>query len=208
MRGKYIVFEGPDGSGKTTLAKMLVAALRVAQHQRVRFIAFPNGESAVGRLIRHTFEGRETVSPDAMMWLFVADGKDAEREIQRHITEGDWVICDRHTQVSGRIYQAEVHGVDHVDQVTEPAHFIVPDRIYLIDVPATVAMERRKARGEARNALYEPDQLERLESMCRTYRAQKDRFAASALVDGTKPLHDNLRWMWHDLGFSGEPPAP
>lgn len=207
MKGKYIVFEGPDGSGKTTLAKMLVAALE-HQQQRVRSLAFPCRESAVGRLIRATFEGHETVSPDAMMWLFVADGKDMEREIRRHVTEGDWIICDRHTQVSGRIYQAEVHGADHVDQVTEPAHFIVPDRVYLIDVPATVAMERRKARGEARNALYEPDQLERLEAMCRTYRAQKDRFVASVLVDGTKPLHDNLRWMWHDLGLSGEPPTP
>lgn len=207
MLGKYVVFDGVDGGGKTTLAKMLVAALEATQ-QRVWATAFPGRVSAVGRLIRDTFEGRATISSDAMMWLFVAEGKDMEPEIRRHVAEGDWIICDRHTQVAGLVYQAEVHGVDHVDAVTKVAHFTRPDRIYLVDVPAAVAMERRKARGEARNALYEPEQLERLEAMCKAYRSLLERFPTARLVDGTKPLIDNLRWIWHDLGLSGEPPTP
>jgi len=208
MRGKYVLFEGPDGSGKTTLAKMLNAAIAEHTGKTVRHLVFPGRESPIGALIRDTFENKVSIGPEAMMWLFVAEGKDMERVIRRHVTEGDWIICDRHTQVSGRVYQAETHGADNVDQVTEPARFIVPDRIYLVDVPASVAMERRKARGEARNALYEPDQIERLEAMCRRYRAQRDHFATSVLIDGTKPLHENLRWMWQDLGLSGEPPTP
>lgn len=204
MRGKYIIFEGPDGSGKSSLCRMLGAALERAR-ERVRMMAFPSRESAIGALIRDTFEGKASVNPDAMMWLFVAEGKDMETHVRRHVAEGDWLLCDRHTSISGRVYQGEVHGIDRVDQVTQPAHFIVPDRIYLVDVPAQIALERRNARGEARNALYEPEKLERLDAMCKTYRAQREHFAASVIVDGTKPLEENVRWMWRDLGLPGEP---
>lgn len=204
MKGKYILFEGPDGSGKSTLAKMLAVALeRTRAH--VRTMAFPGRESPVGRLIRDVFDGRANVAPEAMMWLFIAEGKDLEQQIRRHITEGDWIVCDRHTQVSGLIYQGEIHGKERVDAVTRPANFTIPDRIYLIDVPAKVAMERRAARGEARNTLYEPEQLDRLDSMCKAYRALQERFVTSDLLDGTKPLVENLHWIWRDLGLSGEP---
>jgi dTMP kinase len=205
VRGKYVLFEGPDGSGKSTLARMLSEMLERAE-QSVRRMAFPSRESAVGNLIRDTFEGKAAVSPSAMMWLFVAEGKDMEREISRTIGENRWLICDRHTMVSGLVYQAEVHGLDRVNAVTTPANFTVPDRIYLVDVPAKVAMERREARGEARNVLYEPDKLDRLEKMCQAYRDLRSRFVTSTIIDGTKPFDVNLRWMWQDLGLSGEPP--
>lgn len=205
MKGKYVLFEGPDGSGKSTLAKMLTRALANAGED-VRAFAFPGRESAIGNLIRDTFEGKATVNPGAMMWLFVAEGKDLEPQIRQRVADGKWTIADRHTMVSGRVYQGEVHGVDRVDQVTQPAHFIVPDRIYIVDVPAQVAMERRNARGEARNMPYEPEKLERLEAMCKAYLAQREHFASSVILDGTKPLDANLRWMWNDLGLRGNPP--
>lgn len=205
MRGKYILFEGPDGSGKSTLAEAFGTALQHAR-QSVRRLAFPSHESAVGRLIRDTFEGRATVNPEAMMWLFAAEGKDLEPQIRRHVSEGDWIVCDRHFMASGLVYQGEVHGPDRVAAVTQPANFIVPDRIYLVDVPAKVAMERRMARGGARNVLYEPEKLERLDAMCKAYRALSERFPSSVILDGTKPIVENVKWIWNDLGLEGVPP--
>jgi len=204
MKGKYIVFEGPDGSGKSTLASLLARALRHAG-EPARLIAFPGRESAIGRLIRDVFEGHASVNPEAMMWLFVAEGKDMEPQIHRHIAEDDWIVCDRHTMVSGLVYQSEFHGRNRVDAVTRPANFTVPDRIYLVDVPAQVAMDRRTARGGERNTLYEPEKLDHLDTMCKAYRALHERFVTSELVDGTKPLETTLKWIWNDLGLQGEP---
>jgi len=204
VRGQYVVLEGPDGSGKSTLAVMLVKALQNL-NKPVRALAFPGRESAVGNLIRDVFEKRTTISPEAMMWLFVAEGKDMEPQIRRHVSEGDWVICDRHTMVSGLVYQGKIHGVERVSAVTRPANFIVPDRIYLVDVPARVSLERRTARGGERNTLYEPDQVEQVEAQCAAYRELQVRFASSVTLDGTKPLDVTLRWMWKDLGLPGEP---
>lgn len=204
VRGKYVVFEGPDGSGKSTLANKFGALLRRAE-QHVRHMAFPSRESAVGSLIRDVFEGKATIQPEAMMWLFVAEGKDMERQVRRSVSAGDWIVCDRHTMVSGLVYQGKVHGVDRVDAVTRAANFIIPDRIYLVDVPANVSLERRAARGGDRNTLYEPEQIEQVEAQCKAYRDLRERFVSSEILDGTKPFDQNLRWMWQDLGLPGEP---
>jgi dTMP kinase len=205
VKGQYVVLEGPDGSGKSTLAAMLVKALQMGVSRNVRALAFPGRESAVGQLIRDVFEKRATVSPEAMMWLFVAEGKDMEPQIRRCISDGAWVICDRHTMASGRVYQGQIHGLNRVNEVTHPANFTVPDRIYLIDIPAAVSLERRATRGRERNTLYEPEQVEQVEAQCKAYRELRSRFASSVTLDGTKPLDVNLRWMWNDLGLSGEP---
>jgi dTMP kinase len=207
MKGKYVVFEGPDGSGKSTLAKMLIHALQVGVSRNVRALAFPGRESVIGSLIRDSFERKVTISPEAMMWLFVAEGKDMEPQIRRCINDGTWVICDRHTMVSGLVYQSKVHGIERVGDVTRPANFTVPDRIYLVDVPATVSLARRAARGGERNTLYEPEQVEQVEAQCAAYRELRSRFASSTILDGTKPLDVNLRWIWKDLGLPGEPTA-
>ena len=204
MRGKYVVLEGPDGSGKSTLAAMLATAIRNTS-KPVRTFAFPGRASAIGNLIRDVFEKRTSVNPEAMMWLFVAEGKDMEPQIRRHVSDGDWIICDRHTMVSGLVYQGKIHGLDRVGDVTRPASFIIPDRIYLIDVPAAVSLERRATRGRERNTLYEPEQVEQVEAQCKAYRELRAHFASSVILDGTKPLDVNLRWMWNDLGLPGEP---
>lgn len=201
----YVIFEGIDGSGKSTLAARFVKELD-RRGQRVRLIAFPGRDSAAGRLIRNIFDGQETLDPEAMMWLFVAEGKDIEPQIRKHIAAGDWVVCDRHTMISGLIYQGEIHGRAQVEAVTRPAQFTAPDRVYILDVPATVALERRDKRGEARNKLYEPEKIDHLESMRAAYLAlAKDggALASVKVLDGTAGVDANLRQVLRDLGLEG-----
>lgn len=199
--GKFLLVEGCDGGGKTTLTKMLVAALE-ATGQRVHHLSFPGRVSAIGKLIRDSFEGKATINSDAMLWLFVAEAKDMAPQIEEHLSNGDWIVCDRHAQVSSLVYQAEVHGLTAVDSVISPAHLRLPDRLYLIDVPAEVALERRAKRGEARNVLYEPEQADRLNLMRTRYRDLEDVFPMSVILDGTLPLDENLKNILRDLGLS------
>jgi len=205
----YIVFEGIDGSGKSTLALRFTQELD-RRGLRTRLIAFPGRDSAAGRLIRDIFEGKETLDSEAMMWLFVAEGKDIEPQIRRHIAAGDWVVCDRHTMVSGLVYQGEVHGPAHVEAVTQPAHFVTPDRIYILDVPTQVALDRRNVRGEARNTLYEPEKIDRLEAMRTTYLALAEdvpgAFASAKVLDGTAGTEKHLHDILVDLGLEGGRP--
>jgi len=142
-----------------------------------------------------------------MMWLFVAEAKDLEPEIEKRIGDGEWIVCDRHTQVSGLVYQGEVHGAPTVDEVTKAAELRLPDRIFILDVPAEVALERRGQRGEARNVLYEPEDRMRINLMRASYRDVANiMFPQTAkILDGTLPLDENLRAIWTDLGLPGAP---
>jgi dTMP kinase len=207
-RGAYVLFEGGDGSGKSTLAKRLAAALAAAS-KNTRLMAFPGRESVVGRLIRDVFEGKAKVVTEAMMWLLVAEAKDMEPQIRAHLDTGGWLVVDRHTQVSGRVYQVEADGHSRasVESVTRPADFRVPDRIYIIDVPADIALARRVARGETRNTLYEPEKLDRIEGLRRAYSALAEQFTTARVLDGTKTIDELLSIVWKDLGLRGEPVA-
>jgi dTMP kinase len=208
MKGRYVLFEGMDGSGKSTLAAQLESWIRQALHQPVRRLAFPSRESRVGALIRDVFENGVCVDKNAMFWLFLAEAKDMEPLVRRTIESGAWLICDRHVQVSSLVYQSEIYGQDCVRQVVEAARLTMPDRIYFVDVPAKVALERRQMRSEPRNVLYESEDLDRLEQMRQAYRAlaTSDRFAAhSAILDGTVPIEQNLRWIRQDLGWPLDP---
>ncbi len=139
------------------------------------------------------------------MWLFVAEAKDMEPQIRRHLAENEWVVCDRHTMVSGLVYQAEVHGAPLVDAVTAPAHLTAPNRIYILDVPPEVSIARRAQRGETPNALYESEKIDRLTMMRERYRAMVERYPTARIIDGTQTTAAMLKWIWNDLGLPGVP---
>ena len=76
--GLLVMIEGPDASGKTTLAGRLRDTLR-DRGLKVALWRFPNDRNPIGDLIRATFAGRATVSREAMLWLFMAEAVDQQK---------------------------------------------------------------------------------------------------------------------------------
>jgi dTMP kinase len=163
--GKLICIEGADGSGKTTLCRELADEITKLTDKPCVTIAFPSRASAPGALIRDVFEGKQKVIPEAMLWLFIAEGVDMEPQINAWLNEGRTVIVDRHTAFSQLIYQTELHTKAEVEQASAPAKFRKPDMVYVLDIAPEVAITRREARGEARNKLYEPEDIAKLKAM-------------------------------------------
>jgi dTMP kinase len=200
----FAVIEGADFSGKSTLVERLASAL-MKQGRRVRVLRCPGHDSAAGRLIHAIFDGKETLDPAAMLWLFAAEAKDLDQRIRQAIADGTWVICDRHAMISARVYQAEVHGRDVVEAVLRAADLTIPDRVYVLDVPVSVTLERQAARS-AINTLYESRDQDRLEALRGAYRSLLSntlvgcRPGVGVLLDGVAPLADNVRVILHDLG--------
>jgi thymidylate kinase len=155
----------------------------------------------VGALIRDSFEGKAQIDPRAMMWLFVAEAKDMERRITDWLTAGESVVCDRHTLISGYIYQGQTHDVVDVDRVTKAAHLRQHDRVYLLDAPIEVSLVRRGARGEARNALYEDDDLFKLQVKRMRYLEYVPVLATDTykILDATLPIEENVNLIMSDL---------
>ncbi len=104
-RGKFIVLEGLDGSGKTTQAKMLVEKMRSAGH-KVHQCFQPSG-GPIGVLIRENFFQRKKVNPDVILYLILADRFDhLENEIIPALEREEVVVCDRYI-LSTLAYQSK-----------------------------------------------------------------------------------------------------
>ena len=107
IKGKFIVFEGLDGSGKFTQAKLLAKYLKKKGH-KVAMIDFPQyGEKSAG-LVENYLTGKygdiQEVTPYVTSIFYAVDRYDASFRIRKWLKEGKIVISDRYV-VSNIGYQ-------------------------------------------------------------------------------------------------------
>ena len=118
-RGKYIVIEGPDGTGKTTHAKLLVETLN---HHGMpsRYVHEPGG-TPIGRELERIIKDRTLDrSPDANLLLFTADRLETYRNVIRPaLANGESIVADRNW-ISSVAYQGTAGGlgIERVQQET------------------------------------------------------------------------------------------
>jgi dTMP kinase len=149
-RGRFVVFEGGDGSGKSTQARRLAAWLRA---QGVSVIeTFEPGAGATGAVLRELLlHGPEPVTPVTEALLMAADrAQHVATEIEPALARGDWVVCDRYVP-SSLVYQGVVRGlgVDVVEQLSAVATGgCEPDLVLLLDVSDAVADARRAGESD------------------------------------------------------------
>lgn len=95
-KGRLIVIEGPDGTGKETQTALVVERL-AAEHAVVSF-SFPDYSSPYGRLIRQFLNGESpTHDPLYLSLLYAADRAAKADHIRTLLEQGTWVVCDRYT---------------------------------------------------------------------------------------------------------------
>ena len=158
MRGKFITFEGIDGSGKSTQLRMLASDLRV-KGANVLTTMEPGGTPLGCRLRESFLETEENVSPLAELLLFAADrAQHVELLIKPALEEGKIVISDRYADATFA-YQGAGRGFPEtlVNQVIKIATGgLKPDLTLFFDVAiekALMRMHSRDADGEKKNRM-------------------------------------------------------
>lgn len=146
--GLFLTFEGIDGSGKSTQARMLADALR-AQGRQVVLTREPGGSPGAEEIRRLVLEGAaDRWSADTELLLFNAARRDhLEKTILPAIAQGAVVICDRFAD-SSRIYQGLTRGDlrAKVDALHDLMIGVEPDLTFLIDIAAAEGLARATAR--------------------------------------------------------------
>lgn len=111
MKGKFITFEGGEGTGKSTQAAMLALKLELLG-MGIKLTREPGG-SPGAEIIRHVLlsGGAKPLGPDAEAILFAAARNDHVRcTILPALDAGQWVISDRfvdfHPRLSGRAWRS------------------------------------------------------------------------------------------------------
>ena len=148
-RGKFISFEGGEGSGKSTQIKMLAERLASAKLRAI--VTREPGGSPGAEIIRHlVLSGMgKLLGPDAETLLFAAARDDHVRTvIQPALGQGIWVLCDRFSD-STRVYQGRLGQVSSgvlnaMQRVT--IGDLKPDLTIILDIPVEVGMQRAAAR--------------------------------------------------------------
>jgi dTMP kinase len=151
-RGKFITFEGGEGSGKSTQIKKL--AERLAATKLRTIVTREPGGSPGAEIMRHlVLSGMgKLLGPDAETLLFAAARDDHVRTvIQPALSQGTWVLCDRFSD-STRAYQGRLGKVapevlDAMERVT--IGDLKPDLTIILDVPVELGMQRAAARRGA-----------------------------------------------------------
>ncbi|HEX8250010.1 MAG TPA: dTMP kinase [Pyrinomonadaceae bacterium] len=150
MRGKFITFEGIDGSGKSTQLRLLAGELRL-QGYNVLATMEPGG-TPLGRRLREAFlETEETVAPLAELLLFAADrAQHVEFLVKPALEEGKIVVSDRFADATVA-YQGAGRGFPEktVSQIVNLATGgLKPDLTLFFDLPIEKAILRAKSRTD------------------------------------------------------------
>jgi len=156
VQGRFITLEGPEGAGKTVLAKRLVAALERAGHSVVS-TREPGGTRLGERLrailLEHGEEAAPPVVPTADVLLFNAARAQLVGEVIRPALErGDMVVCARFTD-STLAYQGYGAGLplNALRAVADVATGgLAPDLTILLDVPPEIGLGRKTGAGRNR----------------------------------------------------------
>ncbi len=141
MKGKLITFEGIDGSGKTTIAKLLHEKLG----DKAVLTAEPT-DSWIGKSVKRALEEKRDGITIAL--LFMADRNEHIREIKNWMKKGKIVICDRFID-STFAYQKEHLDIKNAEEWIREVHkpfFIKPDLTFLLYIEPERAIERIKDR--------------------------------------------------------------
>lgn len=140
MKGKFITFEGIDGSGKTTIANLLYERLR--KEYDVILTSEPT-KSWLGKAVRKAInENKDAVT---IALLFVADRNEHVKEVKKWLNEGKLVICDRYMDSTFAYQKEHLKGIMRKPiQWLKNLHtnILIPDLTFLLKIDVEKALKR------------------------------------------------------------------
>lgn len=198
MRGYFIVVEGVDGVGKTTLARRLAERLRSCG-VNVLEVREPGGTAVAEAARKIVLDPELDAGPVSELFLILAARADlVSRVIEPALAAGTVVMGDRYDlstkayQVSGRQLPAEDVAV--ANRLATDG--LAPDLTIVLDAPNEVVRARQMAQGKS------PDRIEMADADVLERIAQAFRGASGAGVvhlDAAAPADSLERAAWHHV---------
>lgn len=145
----FITFEGIDGAGKSTQAKLFTEWLKVKRDNKVLLTREPGGWEG-GAVLRDIVIGGTLKHPWSEAYLFMLDrAEHIAKVIQPAIDLGIDVVCERYHD-STLAYQVWGRGLPLkvLDDLAVFSAFPVPDITLLFDIPIEIALQRAANRGK------------------------------------------------------------
>lgn len=199
--GKFIVFEGLDGSGQTTQARLLGEYLqsqgvKVVMTKEPTQIIEGRFSSSVAQTIRDVLDKKIKMEARPLQEMFAQDRKEhLEEEIIPLLKDGVWVISDRYFFSSFAFGAA--HGNDMDFLISLNKDFLMPNYSFLLKVSPKVCMQRVVKRNEGVK-FFEVE--EKLARTWEKYEEVMRRFPELKVINGERSIdeiHSEIKNLIH-----------
>jgi dTMP kinase len=193
--GLFVVVEGPEGSGKSTLIRALAARMAAAGQAPV-VVREPGGTPLAESVRQALLEADHAVAPVAELFLFLAARADLTAQVVRPaLSRGHVVLADRFT-LSTEVYQVIGRGL--AGELVAAGNAAAtgglrPDITLVLDLPPGVGRGRQEAAGKALDRL-DRESGEFHDRICRAYIAVTG--PGIVHLDGTGSPEQLLEAAW------------
>ncbi len=193
----FIVFEGLDGSGSTTQARLLWE--RLEKNQRAAHLTKePTDEGHIGKLIREVLQHKWEMSPEGLQLMFSADrAEHLKTMIEPALKNGEIVISDRY------IFSTIAYGslaVDDIDWLKGlNSHFRQADLTFLLKLDPEECLKRIAGRG-SEFELFEKD--EKLRKIWKQYAKLAKENDNVIVIDASKSIEEIHEQVWEKVSSS------
>lgn len=196
--GKFIAFEGIDGSGKSTQIKLLAEKLK--ERELAHYITMEPTDSPIGSLIQQILTGRVKTDNKVVAALFAADRLDHllndVNGIKEKVDAGTIVLSDRY-YFSSYAYQCVDMPMEQVIAFNQPSSEILrPDLNIFIDIDAETAMERIMKNRYQVELFEKKSRLERTrEGYMEAFERMKG-IEKIVMINGSQTIEDVALQVW------------
>ncbi len=193
-KGRFIVLEGIDGCGKTTIALRLAKMLRSGQ-AKIIVTKEPTTQTATGKKIQVILQHKQP-APTAreMQQIYITDRFAHTKKIHAELAKGKTVICQRYAMST--FAYGSAFGVPHKDMEHD---FLKPDITILLDLSAEEAMKRIASRKQGREYF---EKKEKLAKIRKKYLGLANKFDAE-IVDAKPAPEVIVERIWDILKKHG-----
>ena len=208
MKGKIIVIEGADASGKHTQSKLLVERLEKNGNE-VEFFSFPRYETFFGKLVKKYLLGEfgslKEVKPELASLLYSLDRFDAMPQIEKSVGNGKIVVCDRYTASNIAHQAAKFQGekrrqfIEWIESVE--SRLPSPDLTIFLDLPVEVSAKLMQSRQREKD-IHELD-LDYLKATRQVYAGLSKKGGWQRIEcssgSGIKPMEEIHKDVWVEV---------
>lgn len=183
--GKFIVFEGLDGSGQTTQVSLLGEFLSRNGYDVIK-TKEPTQTSEAGKRIKEVLEEHIEIDPLEFQKLYAQDRKEhLENIVIPELKKGTIVISDRY--FFSTFAYGTAHGSDLEELIELNDNFLYPDITFLLKVDPKVSINRIERRGDPQTLF---EKQERLSKVWDVYSTFPSKFENVHLINGEESIEE------------------